>query len=270
MRHLRIRAEDPRAQPAQFFGRVPASVLEDDELSPTATVVYAAITLLMIQDRNSTHCLASMREIGHQAGRITERHARKMVAQLEARGHVERERVRTRKGSPQGIRPLAELRRKAQPLHASNRSDSTDCNRSDSTGNPVHSDREPGPLRPGTRSIQTAPLKRGGEKDLDSIRFAPPTPAAGLNSPPPSASLDPANTPEEIAGLQELASMPGPIGRMAQAKLRDLGARSSPGEVLADQPGATSEGNSIPSERDSTESTPQPSRPELDREHNAH
>ncbi len=121
--------------------------------------MYGAITLAMTLEKNQRICLATMSDLADLIG-LEIRQARRLVAELERRGHVVRERVRTISGSPQGIRPTATLR------GARTRSDPTDCNRSTLTVLPVNPDRAPGQDCPTDRSSPTeATIRRGAETE---------------------------------------------------------------------------------------------------------
>lgn len=181
------------AQTADYFGRIPETVLSDIALSLGARLTYATITLLMARNQHPTLCMDSMREIGRAMGAsISE--TRKRIAELEARGHVERERVRTIAGAPQGIRPLRTMR-------ASNHSKRSDCNHANRSGQTIHPERLSTPNKAGNRSNPSEPLKREGEeKKILKITPSSPTSAAGQESPPPSTS--PARTtPQETQAM---------------------------------------------------------------------
>ncbi len=247
---LRLRSAEPTVAVGEeeYFGRTPESVLSDRELSPSSKVVYGAVTLWMIKARNRTICLSTMADLGRIAG-LEERQTRRCVRELELRGHVIRERVRTVSGSPQGIRPLAILRRSKAPAlldasnrsemtgadGASNRSDLTGCNRSEMTGEPVTDGRETGLRRPGDRSQTTGPYKREREKSL-KWRDAPPAAVVTVGtSPPPAASLKrtEAEEVERNAALDELRSRLGRIGAGGRAHKKAGGQPASepPGPV---------------------------------------
>jgi hypothetical protein len=259
---LRIRRADiaPGVVGDEYFGRTPESVLTDRDCSPGAKALYAAITLAMTIDRTPKICLATMSDLADLIG-LEIRQTRRYVAELERRGHVVRERVRSMAGSPQGIRPTARLK------GARTRSDPTDCNRSSSTDRPVILDRAPGQIRPGDRSSPTAPLKReageGEKQQQDPAGCA----GAGVALSPEEGTGDAPGRADFLRGL--VTDLAG-----ALALEPEPGARKSPGEPSAKTPPRAASRPSVrPDVVESTTSPKSTSRRETKKgesEHNPH
>ena len=148
MNQLRIRhadtAQSVGVEGEDFFGRTPATVQRLPGLTLGAKAIYGVITRLMSEKRQPTILEATMKEIARESGGITERHARQLVAELESHGLVVRERILTKPGAPQGIRPLVNLRRGRGKNEDCTRNPSSDCNRNPSSGGAEPQFRSPG------------------------------------------------------------------------------------------------------------------------------
>jgi hypothetical protein len=253
---LRIRRADtaPGTGSAEYFSRTPESVSTDRDCSLNARGFYAVITLHMVIAKNPVICLDPLGELAQTAG-ISERQARRLVAELERRGHVARERVRTISGSPQGIRPLATLRKPR-----STRTDLTDCNRTDLTGRPDTIGHAPGPNGPGDRTDPTAPsIKREKEKK-QSLKIVPLASDDPRKREPPPPAPEPEDTPEELAAaLAALRELVHP-GRAQKCPVESSAKTTPPGESR----------DSVPDAKDSTKSPDSASTCKIEKEHKAH
>jgi hypothetical protein len=230
-------------QAEEFFGRTPRSLQRRTDISPAAKHVYSVITRLMAEDREPTYCFHPMHVIAFEAGLKT-RYTREMIAELESAGYVERERVRTRGRSPQGIRPLARL--KSPRNDPSNRHHSADCNRHHSAEHSAPEHREPGTIAPSARHHSAAPLKREGEKE-EILRVRTTTAATGSGSPPPASApeADPENPPptaEEFAAFRASLGLTPERVALATARTtsRSEGARKRPRDFRQVTPEALS------------------------------
>lgn len=271
---FRIRGTTPAAGDGtgELFARVPSSVLKDIELSMDARCFFGLIALAMIEDRSSV-CRRPMHILAQTAG-ICTRQARRLVAELEARGHVERDRDRTQAGAPSIIRTLARTR----APHASTRTNPSDCNRtneSEHTDKPV---RPIGPNNPSNRTKRTGSLIEKGEKEMSEEVAG--RIGSGPQAADPSGS-EPTETEEERArAFEEFKRRIGydPVkaaNRAAQdeAKLKDrlrgtLGAQKGPeGPSAKTTPRGMSSASSTDA-KDCTTQTTQESRPENQSEHN--
>ena len=267
---LRLRRADraPGTASAEYFGKGPESLVYDLDCSLGAKAVYVAITLAIAEDRGHSVCptlyTRTMEDLAHDLG-LSTRQARRLVAELEARGHVERERVRTIAGSPQAIRTTAKLRGAATPC---TRSDPSDCNRTNATGAPVILGRAPGQIRPGDRTSLAGTLKREKPEEEEQQQADG---SAGVVAP---FSAPPSNGGEEAP---DRPTRP----RFVEAIVMDLAdalnynvppkspRMKNPGLVTAkSQPGAQRRARS-PDASKSTKPDGQPSRPENAIEHKA-
>jgi hypothetical protein len=258
---LRIRRADaaPGIGAEELFGRIPESVITDRDLSDGAVRQYAAIRLSMVESGNPKICLATMGELAELQG-ITDREARRRTAELEARGHIARERVRTISGSPQGIRPLAAL--KPPRTDPSTRTKRSDCNRTTRSVHPDQTVRQTGPSSPPNRTAPSGTLKREGETEEQQQSAAScDGSVVALSAPPQSEEPELPSRANFLGG-----SILSLVADLAEAL--DLSAAKSPGATSAKKrPGAKSR-ESIPDVVDSTTS-PNPASRDADQiEHN--
>ena len=264
---LRIRRADGAPAVNEYFARVPSSVITDRELSDGAARVYAAIRLWMIENANPNLCMCTMRDLGAMVG-TQEREARKRVAELEARGHVVRERVRTIPGAPQGIRPLGQLR---QPKNdASNRSKQTDCNRSKQTGDPAQANRPPGTDDPGNRHNHAGShKKREKEENSESESGSSPAVVRLVTARPAPTEEETKDMKSLADALEELKNLPGVAeARRRREREEARGAKKGPGELSAKNPPRGESRDSIPDAIDCTGESGKTSRHERGTEHN--
>lgn len=250
---LRIRRADtaPGVGSAEYFGRTPESVLTDKDCSLNARAFYGVITLHMVIAKNPLVCLDPLHVLAQSAG-ISTRQARRLVAELEARGHVNRERCRTISGSPQGIRPTARLK------PARTRSDLTDCNRSNPSEGPDTVDTAPGQICPIDRTRSSGTIKREGkEKKILKIATAA---TDGPVHPVPPPPCEETESPEEIATA--LASL--------KALIRAPGAWKDPGSPSAKSTPGVQSRETIPDAKDCTAKPEKKSTPVTQNEHKDH
>jgi hypothetical protein len=260
MASLRIHRGDdtppaaPQPQPdGEYYGRTPAGLQRVTGINTAAKHVYSVITRLMAQYHEPTHCTNNMATIAFESG-LTIRYTRRLIRDLETAGYVERERLRERKQSPMGIRPLIRLKM-ARNLDASNR-----LNRA---GRPAQESRETGSIEPGDRLRRAAPLKREGDKEIIQIAG---TSHGGKKAPAtaPPEPPEPPPTPEEIATAEALKARVADLARrLAPPDAR--GARKRPGVIGQDPPEASQ--SAINGSQNDTAEPPQPSSQEHEVEH---
>lgn len=243
--HIRSADGAPTLGLAEYFGRLPESALRDHDISDEAKVLLAGIYLNIAKEHTSPVSVATNDQLAQLVG-CTARSVRRRLADLETRGHVERERVRTIPGSPRCIRPLAKLRGVGQLFE---RTPTSGCRRTPASSQPDTIVLPGGQQCPIERTATSAPLLLKGEEKKDpQERPADGDEPDGTGTPPPVAGEDALTTaqredPHDLAGLDELAARGGAPGRWAAtqaARIRkELEAQGkSPGSSAKIPPGS--------------------------------
>jgi hypothetical protein len=236
---LRIRRADaaPGVGLDEYFGRLGESVITDRGCSDEAKVLLAAVYLDMATSNNRVLSMATNEDLAGLTGK-SPRTITRRLAELEARGHLARERIRSIAGSPRGLRPLGRLRGVRRP---SDTSPVTRCNPSPVSMHLDTADHAPRQDWPGDPTPMTTPPKREEDRGLEQQQGA--ASAADVDAPfaPQGGTAD---APGRADFLRSLA--------LDLAGALDLGAREGPGGPSAKSTTGAESRESIPDVAKST------------------
>ena len=244
--HVRRADAAPGVGVEEYFGRLGESVISDRDCSDEAKVLLAAVYLDMAVNRNPRLSMATNHELADLVGK-TERTVTRRISELEARGHLSRERVRSIAGSPRGLRPLGKLRGVRQPF------DPSPVSRCDPSLVSMHLDTCDGEDRRPCRadpSPVSAPLKREGEdrEEQQQIRAGDSAPVVVVA---PSSTI--------VGRIADVLSDPETFGEW-----------KSPGGPSGQIPPGAESRDTVPDAKQCTTQTAKKSRRELGGEHKGH